>query len=368
MSSLTISENPQSSAVDIRLKGITKAFSGVTTVYPLDLEIRAGEFFSLLGPSGCGKTTTLRMIAGLEEPSTGSIEIQGRPMEGVPVNRRPTNLVFQKLALFPHLNVFENIVFGLKLAGVEKHECKSRVGRMLDLVRLSGYEQRSVTSLSGGQQQRVAIARALVNRPAVLLLDEPLGALDLQLQLHLQRELARIQRELGTTFVYVTHNQAEALALSDRVAVMNAGRIEQVAEPVDLFRKPASRFVAEFMGQTNLLSGEVTRREQDFVTALAAGVEFKMEDNGSLTTGQPVTLSVRPERIMLGAGGAFQVRLRLVDRIFQGAAVLYRFALPSGGELMVHGLASADPTPEIGEFLEISWNVGAAIIVPGTAG
>src|SRR6266542_3275578 len=249
----------------IELIGVNKQFPSPTTsvvaVEDVDLQVGAGEFFSLLGPSGCGKTTTLRMLAGFEEPSSGRILLYGRDMVGVPPYRRDVNMVFQHYALFPHMSVHDNIAFGLRYKKVPRDEIRRRVAEALRLVELEGREQRRPRQLSGGQQQRVALARALVNRPRALLLDEPLGALDLKLRRAMQLELKRIQREVGITFVYVTHDQEEALTMSDRLAVMNAGRIEQLGTPRELYERPATRFVANFLGTSNLFSGRLERRD-----------------------------------------------------------------------------------------------------------
>ncbi len=248
----------------IELVGVEKEFTAgghdVRAVEHVDLRIAEGEFFSLLGPSGCGKTTTLRMIAGFEEPTSGQILLHGRDMVGVPPFRRDVNMVFQQYALFPHMDVFENVAFGLRRKKVDKDEIRRRVAEALALVELEGREKRKPRQLSGGQQQRVALARALVNRPRALLLDEPLGALDLKLRQAMQLELKRIQREVGITFVYVTHDQEEALTMSDRLVVMNAGRIEQLGSPRELYEHPATRFVANFIGTSNILTGRLERR------------------------------------------------------------------------------------------------------------
>src|SRR5215468_7932771 len=243
----------------IELSGVVKEFQArgevITAVAGIDLEIREGEFFSLLGPSGCGKTTTMRMVAGFEEPTAGEIRLHGQDVTGVPPNKRDVNMVFQSYALFPHMDVFENVAFGLRRKSVAKPEITRRVGEMLDIVDLAGRGERRPRELSGGQQQRVALARALVNNPRALLLDEPLGALDLKLRQAMQVELKRIQREVGITFVYVTHDQGEALTMSDRIAVMNDGLVEQLASPREIYEHPATRFVAGFIGTSNLLTG-----------------------------------------------------------------------------------------------------------------
>ena len=240
-------------SVAIALERVTKRFGKTAAVDDVSLSIGEGEFFSLLGPSGCGKTTTLRMIGGFEQPDAGRIVLQGQDVTTVPPNRRPLNMVFQHYALFPHMSVYDNVAFGLKVSGVPRAEHRDRIVRLLQVVELEGMEKRRIRQLSGGQQQRVALARALVKEPAALLLDEPLGALDVKLRKHMQRELKRIQAELGTTFVYVTHDQEEALAMSDRIAVMNGGRVEQLGSPREIYERPESPFVADFIGSLNAL-------------------------------------------------------------------------------------------------------------------
>jgi spermidine/putrescine transport system ATP-binding protein len=240
-------------SVAIALTGVSKHFGGVPAVNDVSLEIGEGEFFSMLGPSGCGKTTTLRMIAGFETPDVGRVVLQGSDVTTTPANRRPVNMVFQQYALFPHMTIYDNVAFGLKMRGVPRADHRQRVTEILRIVSLEGYERRRPRQLSGGQQQRVALARALVNRPAALLLDEPLGALDVKLRKQMQLELKRIQHELGTTFVYVTHDQDEALAMSDRIAVMNGGRVEQLGTPREVYEQPTTEFVADFIGSLNVL-------------------------------------------------------------------------------------------------------------------
>ena len=243
--------------VDVRLVQVTKAYGDALAVDHIDLDVVKGEFFSLLGPSGCGKTTTLRMIGGFEQPTSGLIELAGNDVTWLPPYQRQVNTVFQNYALFPHLTIYENVAFGLRRTGVKDSEVKSRVTQMLELVELPGFERRKPTQISGGQAQRVALARALINRPAVLLLDEPLGALDLKLRKQMQTELKRIQQEVGITFVYVTHDQEEAMTMSDRIAVMHKGRYEQLGDPETLYERPTTRFVAGFLGVSNLLRGHV---------------------------------------------------------------------------------------------------------------
>lgn len=282
----------------VTLRGVTKQFGDFTAVRGIDLKIGAGEFFTLLGPSGCGKTTTLRMIAGFEEPNAGEILIEGESVAGLPPHKRPTNTVFQSYALFPHLSVRENVGYGLKRKKVDKAEIAERVQAELERVGLWGEANRKPNQLSGGQQQRVALARAVVNLPKVLLLDEPLGALDLKLRKGLQIELKRIQREVGITFVYVTHDQEEALTMSDRIAVMNRGVIEQIAGPEEVYERPDTTFVAGFIGVSNLMPGRVTSNGGGDRTrvSLDTGVEIEAQSNG-LSTGDRCHAVVRPEKL-----------------------------------------------------------------------
>jgi spermidine/putrescine transport system ATP-binding protein len=282
----------------VQLLGVTKRFGDVEAVRSLDLDIARGEFFTLLGPSGCGKTTTLRVIAGFEEPNTGTVLIDGADVEGLPPFRRPTNTVFQSYALFPHLSVEENVAFGLKRKRVAKEEMGKRVGEELERVGLAAEAKRRPNQLSGGQQQRVALARALVNRPSVLLLDEPLGALDLKLRKRLQIELKDIQRDVGITFIYVTHDQEEALTMSDRIAVMNQGQVEQMAEPEEVYDRPATTFVAGFIGVSNLMPGQVTKTGDQGEVELDAGVSVRASVNG-FQDGERCYAVVRPEKLQI---------------------------------------------------------------------
>jgi spermidine/putrescine transport system ATP-binding protein len=286
----------------VRLEGVTKRFGDVEAVRALDLDVARGEFFTLLGPSGCGKTTTLRVVAGFEEPTSGRVLIDGEDVEGLPPFRRPTNTVFQSYALFPHLSVEDNVAFGLKRKKTGRDEIRLRVAQELERVGLSPEAKRKPNQLSGGQQQRVALARALVNRPSVLLLDEPLGALDLKLRKRLQVELKEIQRDVGITFVYVTHDQEEALTMSDRIAVMNDGVVEQVAEPEQVYDRPATTFVAGFIGVSNLMPGRVTKAGDQGEVALDAGVKVHASVNG-FGEGELCHAVVRPEKL----------RIRLVE-------------------------------------------------------
>ena len=353
----------------IELVGVNKEFPSqtatVVAVQDVDLEVASGEFFSLLGPSGCGKTTTLRMLAGFEEPSSGRILLYGRDMVGVPPYRRDVNMVFQHYALFPHMNVYDNIAFGLRHKKVDKDEIKRRVGEALSLVELEGRERRRPRQLSGGQQQRVALARALVNRPRALLLDEPLGALDLKLRRAMQLELKRIQREVGITFVYVTHDQEEALTMSDRLAVMNGGRIEQLGAPRDLYERPATRFVADFLGTSNILSGTLEKDGERWVLAgLGAGERVLIDGGDGLAPGRQVEVVVRPEKIALAdetsAPPAQHCALRctVTEVVYLGTSTSYSVVTDGGAEVSVYRQnAAAAPGEEIaqGQVGWLSW-------------
>jgi spermidine/putrescine transport system ATP-binding protein len=282
---------------DLRLDHLTKSFGDMTAVDDLSLTIPAGSFFALLGASGCGKTTTLRMVAGLEDPTSGRISIGDRDITSMRAYQRPVNTVFQSYALFPHLDIYENVAFGLRRRGIK--DVKGPVDAMLDLVELGPMARRKPSQLSGGQQQRVAVARALINEPDVLLLDEPLGALDLKLRRQMQIELKRIQTEVGTTFVHVTHDQEEAMTMADTVAVMNAGRIEQMGHPADVYELPRTLFVANFLGQSNIIRGQVTGTDGSLTTVEAHGRTFRLPTERSSASGSGILVGVRPEKVDL---------------------------------------------------------------------
>src|SRR3954447_17534753 len=329
------------SAPDIRLAGVRKMYGEVAAVDGIDLDIQRGEFFTLLGPSGSGKTTCLRMIAGFERPDEGRIELAGDDVSRLPPAERDVNTVFQDYALFPHMSVGENVAYGLKVKKVAKGERAQRVEEALAMVRLEGYGDRRPSQLSGGQRQRVALARALVNRPRVLLLDEPLGTLDLKLRQQLQVELKRIQSEVGITFVYVTHDQDEALTMSDRIAVMDDGKVLQVGTPRDVYEEPGSRFVAGFVGVSNLLELPVERSEGELLT-LRLGPEdaVSAERDGGAATGATVIVTIRPERIALASGAAgdradCHVRGTVRESLYAGPTSRFVVELDGGGELMV---------------------------------
>ncbi|WAL62140.1 ABC transporter ATP-binding protein [Thermocoleostomius sinensis] len=328
--------------LDVELRKVFKVFNGDTAVRGIDLDIHQGEFFSILGPSGCGKTTTLRLIAGFEEPTGGEVLIRGKSMMHVPPYRRPVNTVFQSYALFNHLTVWENVAFGLRLKKCSKAEVQERVANALQLVKMDAFVRRYPAQLSGGQQQRVALARALVNRPAVVLLDEPLGALDLKLRKEMQVELSNLHQELGVTFVMVTHDQEEALSLSDRIAVMNMGKIEQIGTPSEIYESPKTPFVADFIGDTNLFQGRVEATQTSalqVVTQNGLKMWVKLQDtwNGSLPS--EVVISVRPEKIQVGttsttdAINAYEGTLKHV--MYLGTHVHYVVELLTGDRLTV---------------------------------
>ncbi|MFB6256590.1 MAG: ABC transporter ATP-binding protein [Haloplanus sp.] len=313
----------------LRTDGLTKRFNGTTAVSDLSLSIAAGEFFSLVGPSGCGKTTTLRMLAGLESPTAGQVELDERDVTGRPAQARDTNLVFQDLVLFPHMTVAENVAYGLARDGVPKPERRERVAEMLSTVGLADFGERDPTDLSGGQRQRVALARALVNEPTVLLLDEPLSSLDRTLRTEMRTELRRIQRDVGTTFLYVTHDQESAMSMSDRMAVMRDGRIVESGAPEALYGRPRTAFVADFLGDANLLSATAERHRNGRVTVAAGGGRFEADiDNGRSTAGD-LTVMIRPEDLRLG-GETLTGTVRSVE--YKGAFQEYTVALDAGAD------------------------------------
>ena len=297
----------------IELRDITVEFDGERVLDRLNLSIGDGEFVTLLGSSGCGKTTTLRVIAGFIQPQSGEVFFDGKSVAGLPPYKRPVNTIFQRYALFPNYNVYENIAFGLKLKKVPKDEIKERVTEMLRLVNLSGFENRSVTRLSGGQQQRVAIARALINQPKVLLLDEPLAALDLKLRKDMQNELKNMQKKLGITFIYVTHDQEEALSMSDTVVVMNEGTVQQIGKPTDIYNEPQNAFVADFIGESNIIDGRMLR---DYRVRFA-GREFECLDSG-FAQGEAVDVVIRPEDVDIVPGDAGQLTGTITSVTFRG--------------------------------------------------
>jgi spermidine/putrescine transport system ATP-binding protein len=361
--------------IDVRLDRVTKRFGDVVAVDDLTLEVDQGEFFSLLGPSGCGKTTSLRMIGGFEEPSAGTIYLRGKDVTEVPPYRRSVNTVFQSYALFPHLSVFENVAFGLRRKKVSKSEIERRVTESLALVDLPAFEARKPSQLSGGQQQRVALARALVNRPEVLLLDEPLGALDLKLRKQMQLELKRIQNEVGITFLYVTHDQEEAMTMSDRLAVMRHGKIEQIGGPEEVYEHPATEFVAGFLGASNLLDGEVGDRSGELATVvLSTGTSISVPVdrlNGQTAT---VKVGVRPEKIRLErddgavASGWNSVTGTLRMATYVGVSHQFTIDGPGGRPLTVYSQnLGMESIPPPGQPVRLLWRPEHTFVVRPSA-
>jgi spermidine/putrescine transport system ATP-binding protein len=365
------------------LRGLTKEFLdlrgqvSVTAVDDVSLEIREGEFFALLGPSGCGKTTTLRMIAGFEQPSRGEILLRGRPVQGIPSFHRPVNTVFQDYALFPHMSVLHNVQFGLRMAGVRNREARRRALEALDMVRLGHAAERKPQQLSGGQQQRVALARALVNRPAVLLLDEPLGALDLKLRKAMQSELKQLQQQVGITFIYVTHDQEEALSMADRIAVMDGGKALQVGRPEEIYERPTSRFVADFIGETNFLEGALESLEAGVGRVRLPSGEALVATvhDPELSPGAAVAVAIRPEKLDLRRAGeaaptgSFEVTelpSTVTEVNYIGTDTRYTLRLDGGGELVAriqnqhHGF---DGALAAGERVLASWPVRHASVL-----
>jgi ABC-type Fe3+/spermidine/putrescine transport system ATPase subunit len=338
----------------VRLRGLTKSYGSMVAVKPLDLDIHSGDFYALLGPSGCGKTTLLRMIGGFTEPTAGTVEIDGVDVTRMGPERRPTNMVFQGYGLFPHMTVRQNIAYGLKLAKLPPVEVETRVKEIIGLVRLEQLAERRPDALSGGQAQRVALARALVMRPRVLLLDEPLAALDLQLRKAMQEELRRIHRSIGGTFVFVTHDQGEAMALANRIAVMDAGACVQEGGPEEIYGAPRTRFISTFIGEANVLPG---RRQGGRVT-LEAGGSFA--DAGA---DEAVVVVVRPEAMALGGNlpqGAVKLAGRLADSVFLGPYVRYRVELPGGGEIILHSQDFAlRHRLAVDDTVEVGWTTDA---------
>lgn len=348
----------------VEIEGVNKIYGSNHVVRDLNLSIEEGEFLTLLGSSGCGKTTTLRMIAGFEEPTSGTIMVEGERVEDKEPFERNVNTVFQSYALFPHKTIYDNIAYGLKMKKVPKTEIKERVTEMMDMVQLSGFEKRYPSQLSGGQKQRVAIARALINRPRVLLLDEPLGALDLKLRKQMQLELKRLQKKLNITFIYVTHDQEEALTMSDRIAVMHDGVIDQLASPTEIYEHPATKFVATFIGETNIDDGCITR--------IRDGVATITLENGAVSVKCPeefklleyATISVRPEKMKFSTTpvSGFELEAQVKDYIYVGSVLKCIVSLPNGNELRIERLAGQE-LPPIGSKCYPYWNVDDAVLI-----
>jgi len=352
---------------EVRLQALTKTFGPVVAVRDVSVTIDRGSFFTLLGPSGSGKTTTLMMVAGFAHPTSGDVFVDGKPMAALPPQKRDLGMVFQSYAVFPHLTVYENVAFPLQIRKAPRFEIVHRVAEVLELVRLTGYERRLPRQLSGGEQQRVALARALVFRPRVLLMDEPLGALDKKLRAHMQLELKHIQQRLHVTVIYVTHDQEEALTMSDRVAVMQSGRIEQVGTPAELYDRPGSRFVADFLGESNFLDAVVVAAEHDgrWRCRAAGGLEFSGMAAAALSAGQPVTAAVRPEKLVpadepgaaaLGAS-ANTCKGMVEEAIYVGDVTRYRVGLGADGAVVIKmpNRVGSRP-PSTGAALALAWS------------
>jgi spermidine/putrescine transport system ATP-binding protein len=349
--------NAVTSPADIRLVDVVKRFDDVLAVDRISLEIPRGSFFAMLGPSGCGKTTTLRMIGGFDEPTEGKIFLGDRDVVGLPPYKRDVNTVFQSYALFPHMTIFDNVAFGLERKGIAKAEVRSRVIEMLELVDLAGRERRKPRQLSGGQQQRVALARALVNNPRVLLLDEPLGALDLKLRKQMQLELKQIQHEVGITFVHVTHDQEEAMTMADTIAVMNGGRIEQLGRPSDLYERPSTAFVAGFLGKSNLLHGII----ENGGVRLDDGTLVRADTGGA--TGR-IAVGVRPEKVALSDAGINRLPGTVRESAYIGVATEIIVDTPAGDIAVFHQNAEAGGlVPALGSHVTVSWSPESTFVV-----
>jgi spermidine/putrescine transport system ATP-binding protein len=356
-----VEENaPNPTGPAIAIDSVTKRFGSLTAVDDCTLEVERGEFVSLLGPSGCGKTTLLRIVGGFETQDSGAVRIHGESVDRLPPNKRPCNMLFQRYALFPHKSVFENIAFALELRGVDRKERSERVREMLELVRLPGVEDRNPSQLSGGQSQRVALARALIGRPAVLLLDEPLTALDLKLRKAMQLELRRIQQDLGTTFLYVTHDQEEALTMSDRIVLMNDGRILQQGSPAEIYERPRTVFASRFIGEANLLTGPATRgKSQDTRVRISGEIEV-VAPEAETSTNQEVTVSIRPQRVQIDSNGAPPEGF---DNCFEGVVVrriflgnLVRWLVEIGPDLVLTAESGAGGRgPAEGDRVFVAW-------------
>ena len=352
--------------VDIRLVGLTKRFEDVLAVDDLSLDIERGRFFALLGPSGCGKTTTLRMIGGFEEPTAGRIELGGVDVAPLPPYKRDVNTVFQSYALFPHLSIFENVAFGLRRKKVRGDELRKRVVDALELVGLAGLERRKPKQLSGGQQQRIALARALVNHPRVLLLDEPLGALDLKLRKEMQLELKRIQHEVGITFVHVTHDQEEAMTMADRIVIMNGGHIEQLGTPSDLYERPHTSFVAGFLGVSNLLHGTVAGGDR---VRLEDGSEVHVPRDVLAGRSGPVQIGVRPEKLRLGGGEVNTLEGTVSESAYIGVSTQYIVETPAGAvTVYVQNDRPGAQGVAPGERLTLGWSPECTFVVDAQEG
>lgn len=351
----------------LQLRALHKNYGQGDVLHGIDLDVQHGEFLTLLGPSGCGKTTTLRIIAGLERPTAGQVYLEGKDVLSLPPEKRDVNTVFQSYALFPHMNVFQNIAYGLRVKHVDKTEQKSRVAEVLSLVQLEGFGKRMPTQLSGGQRQRVAIARALVLKPKLLLLDEPLGALDLQLRRQMQVELKRLQQQLGITFIYITHDQEEALNMSTRIVIMRDGQIEQTGTPEDVYERPQTLFAAGFIGQSNLLGGQVAQVQADGKLTLSIdGLTLEAQSATPFAAGDPVALCLRPQRVLYGSGPqcGMELRGRIRSKEYAGGMQHTRIALSEHVTLTTVSQAAELDTYSIGETVYVGWDRRHAPVVP----
>lgn len=352
---------------DVEFRNVSKHFGDFIAVDRVDLQVEKGEFLTLLGPSGCGKSTTLRMIAGFLHPTEGEVLIAGEVMGTRPAYRRDSSMVFQDYALFPHMSVFENVGFGLKERRAGRQAIEEKVGLMLEVVGLSAFGDRRPGQLSGGQQQRVALARSLVLEPTVLLLDEPLGALDLKMRQHMQVELKNLQERVGVTFIYVTHDQEEALVMSDRIAVMNHGRIEQIGPSHELYENPRTRFVADFIGETNLMAGKVEALSRETVSVAAGGLTVVGRRPAEVGAGDAVHVSVRPEKVRSGAecrGCETTTVGEIVDVVYKGSVIRYELRLESGAHLAYDEQTKHHSRRfAIGDTLEVGWAAGDAMVI-----
>ena len=351
----------------VSLKNVEKWFGENHVVKNMNLEIQEGEFLTLLGPSGCGKTTTLRMIAGFEDASSGTIEVQGVRVEEMEPFQRDVNTVFQNYSLFPHMTVFENVAYGPSIKKIPKEQIKKSVSEMLELVQMSGYESRKPDELSGGQKQRVAIARALINQPRVLLLDEPLGALDMKLRRQMQIELKRLQKKLGITFVYVTHDQEEAMTMSDRIAVMSDGLILQIDNPVEIYEKPKTRFVADFIGESNIFEGKIKTMEDGILHAECKQGDCLLYGKG-FEAGEDIFISVRPEYLMLSKEEqeGFSLKAKIIDYVFMGTLVK-AILLTEDGKEIKYSRFEKNQSLDIGDEVYLYWDYDKGVAIKKTS-
>jgi len=344
----------------VALENVRKEFGDILAVDDISMEIEEGQFLTLLGPSGCGKTTTLRLMAGFETPTSGTVKFEGEDVTDTAAYSRPSNLVFQSYALFPHKTVGENIGFGLKMQGVNKSDREEQISEMLDLVELPQLKDRSIDELSGGQQQRVALARALINEPTVLLLDEPLGALDLKLRRSMQLELKNIQEELGITFIYVTHDQEEALRMSDKIAILNDGHVEQIGAPNEIYEEPATRFVADFIGETNLIDGTY-----DAEAGVVASNSLQIPVTSDLADGAEVSVSIRPEKIHIQSEdeSGYSLDCTVDDIVYQGNLVKIHVSTGDTELVLEDHVDDIESVPEVSDHIQIGWEATQATVL-----